>query len=89
MTTLKQVEVPRGVSLVYLRRKITTGLKKSIEEMIGDNVRADSSEVIPPTVIRSKLPATVMVFGVLVVSSEGRIITSHFFPQSLRVNADA
>ncbi|KAM3187451.1 hypothetical protein ACTXT7_002302 [Hymenolepis weldensis] len=42
--------------------------------------------------MRTKFPQTVMVFGVVavvvVVSSEGHIMTPQFFPQSLRVNAD-
>ena len=43
----------------------------------------DPTEV--PTVMCTKFPATVMVFG---VSSEGHIMPPHFFPQGLRVNAD-
>ncbi|KAM3179854.1 hypothetical protein ACTXT7_017456, partial [Hymenolepis weldensis] len=41
--------------------------------------------------MRTRFPPTVMVFGVVVVvvSSEGHIMTPQFFPQSLRVNADA
>ncbi|KAM3187693.1 hypothetical protein ACTXT7_001806 [Hymenolepis weldensis] len=39
----------------------------------------------------TKFPPTVMIFGVVVVvvRSEGHIITPPFFPQGLRVNADA
>ncbi|KAM3187827.1 hypothetical protein ACTXT7_001524 [Hymenolepis weldensis] len=42
-------------------------MKKSIEEMVGDYVRADPIKV--PIVMHTKFPATVIVFGV--VSSEG------------------
>ena len=46
---------------------------------------ADPSEV--PHVIHTKFPITVMVLGV--VSNEGHVMPSHFFPQGLRVNAAA
>ena len=40
-----------------------------------------------PTVMHTKCPSSVMVFGV--VSSEGHIMPPYFFPQGLRINADA
>ena len=46
---------------------------------------ADSSDV--PHVMYPKFPATVMVLGV--VSNEGHVMPSHFFPQGLRMNAAA
>ncbi|KAM3175776.1 hypothetical protein ACTXT7_007859 [Hymenolepis weldensis] len=52
-TTLKQVEALRGsgVCLVFLRpKKTSTKMKKSIEEMIGVYVRADTTKV--PTIMR-------------------------------------
>ncbi|EZA52817.1 hypothetical protein X777_08140 [Ooceraea biroi] len=39
-----------------------------------------------PIVMKTKFPATVMALGV--VSNEGDIMTPHFFPQGLKVNAD-
>ncbi|KAM3185089.1 hypothetical protein ACTXT7_007091 [Hymenolepis weldensis] len=53
--------------------------------MIGGHVRADPTEV--PTVMHMKFPATVIVFGIVI--REGDIITPHFFPQGLKVSADA
>jgi len=40
-----------------------------------------------PTVMHTKCPSSVMVLGV--VSSEGHIMPPYFFPQGLRINADA
>lgn len=45
---------------------------------------ADPSDV--PVVMHSKVPASVMVLGV--VSSEGHVMPPHIFPQGLRLNAD-
>ena len=40
-----------------------------------------------PTVMHTKCPSSVMVLGV--VRSEGHIMPPYFFPQGLRINADA
>ncbi|KAM3183277.1 hypothetical protein ACTXT7_010668 [Hymenolepis weldensis] len=52
---------------------------------VASYVRADPTEA--PTVVSTKFPATLMVFGV--VRSEGHIMTPPSFPQGCRVNADA
>ncbi|KAM3173902.1 hypothetical protein ACTXT7_011644 [Hymenolepis weldensis] len=78
-TTLKESEASgrREASLVFLRRKKTfTGIKKSVEEMTGDCVRTDPTEV--PTVMQAHE-----------AWSNRHIMTPPFFPQGLRVNADA
>jgi DDE superfamily endonuclease len=46
---------------------------------------SDPSEV--PIVMHTKFPSSVMVFGV--VTNEGHVMPPYFFPQGLRVNADA
>ncbi|KAM3187865.1 hypothetical protein ACTXT7_001461 [Hymenolepis weldensis] len=56
-------------------------------QAVAGYVRVDPTEA--PTVMRTKFPATVMVFDVVVVSSEGHIMTPQFFSQGLRVDADA
>jgi len=40
-----------------------------------------------PTVMHTKFPATLMVFGV--VSNEGHVMPPPFFPQNLKINATA
>ncbi|KAM3182254.1 hypothetical protein ACTXT7_012772 [Hymenolepis weldensis] len=68
-------------------QKIFIKMKKSIGEMIDGYVREDPAEV--STIMCTKLAPTMMVFGVVVVSTEGHIMTPQFFPQSLRVSANA
>ncbi|KAM3176745.1 hypothetical protein ACTXT7_005906 [Hymenolepis weldensis] len=60
-------------------------MKKSVEEMISGYVRANLTKI--PAVMRTKSKPTLMAFGV--VNNEGHIMTSPFFPQDLRVDADA
>ncbi|KAM3182153.1 hypothetical protein ACTXT7_012964 [Hymenolepis weldensis] len=86
--TLKRIEAPRtGVSLVFLRRKTPTRMIKPMEEMIGGHVWVDPTEV--PTVMHAyEVSSNSDGFRLLEVKEE-HIMTPLFFPQSLRVNADA
>ena len=79
-TTLKQSEAPKriGVSLVFLRRK-NFDQDQKVNQRNDRWLCADSTEV--PTVMHTKFPATVMVFGV--VSREGHIISSSLFSTGL------
>ena len=60
----------------YDNRTITSTLKMQIW------IATNNKDV--PRVMKTKFPATVMVFGV--VSSEGHIMPSHIFEVSLKVN---
>ncbi|KAM3178811.1 hypothetical protein ACTXT7_001845 [Hymenolepis weldensis] len=62
-------------------------MKKSIEETIGGYVWATPLK-FQLLCMRAKFPPTVLAFGVM-KGSEGHIRTPQFFPQDLRVNADA
>ncbi|KAM3174334.1 hypothetical protein ACTXT7_010757, partial [Hymenolepis weldensis] len=59
--------------------------QKLVKEMIGGHVRLDLTEI--PTVMRTKFPSAVMVFGV--VNCEEHTMTPQFFPQSFKINTDA
>ena len=70
------VQLMRSTDLSYNNRIIASTLKRQI--WIATNNRD------VPRVMKTKFPATVMVFGV--VSSEGHIMPPHIFEVGLKVN---
>ena len=70
------VQLMPSTDPIYENRTIATSLKMQI------GIATNNKDV--PRVMKTKFPATVMVFGV--VSSEGHIMPPHIFEVGMKVN---